>query len=158
MKISTLLIALGGIVSPLYADVQVRGGYMDNLYNYLENTSVYEEGQEEGHAFWLPEHSLSLNGEWKFFFGETPEEIPTGFFAPDYNVRKWESIAVPGNWEMFGYGNKVFRNVHAPFKANPPYVPRELCHTSEPYASTCMVQNNDAESALTLLQNESEKT
>lgn len=125
MKISTLLIALGGIVSPLYADAQVRGGYMNNLYDYLENTSVYEEGQEEGHAFWLPEHTLSLNGEWKFFFGETPEEIPTGFFAPDYNVRKWESIAVPGNWEMFGYGNKVFRNVHAPFKANPPHVPRE---------------------------------
>lgn len=45
MKISTLLIALGGIVSPLYADAQVRGDYMDNLSDYLENTGVYEEGQ-----------------------------------------------------------------------------------------------------------------
>ena len=26
---------------------------------------------------------------------------------------------------MQGYGDKLFRNVHAPFKANPPFVPKE---------------------------------
>ena len=34
-------------------------------------------------------------------------------------------IPVPSNWEMQGYGDKLFRNVHAPFKANPPFVPKE---------------------------------
>ena len=125
MRFNTLWIVLGSMLSPLFAEAQSQHGYMDRLYDYLENTSVYEEGQEEGHAFWLPEHSLSLNGQWKFFFAETPEEVPTKFFSPDYNVKRWENIEVPSNWEMHGYGNKVFRNVHAPFKANPPFVPRE---------------------------------
>ena len=125
MRFNTLWIVLGSMLSPLFAEAQSQYGYMDHLYDYLENTSVYEEGQEEGHAFWLPEHSLSLNGQWKFFFAETPEEVPTKFFSPDYNVKRWENIEVPSNWEMHGYGNKVFRNVHAPFKANPPFVPRE---------------------------------
>ena len=75
MRFNPLWIVLGSMLSSLFAEAQSQHGYMDRLYDYLENTSVYEEGQEEGHAFWLPEHSLSLNGQWKFFFAETPEEV-----------------------------------------------------------------------------------
>ena len=125
MRINYLFIVLVTMMMPLCADAQVQHGYMDHLYDYLENTSVYEEGQEEGHAYALPVHSLSLNGKWEFFFANTPEEIPNQFYNPKFNVNRWKNIEVPSNWEMQGFGDKLFRNVHAPFKANPPYVPRE---------------------------------
>ena len=120
--LSILLIVL---CLPLGLQAQVQRGYIGHLYDYLENTSVFEEGQEEGHAFYIPEKSLSLNGEWKFCFGNTPEEISSVFFLPNYNVKCWSTITVPSNWEMQGFGDKMFRNVHAPFKANPPFVPRD---------------------------------
>ena len=99
--------------------------YMEHIYDYVENTDVYEENQEEGHAFYRPEQSISLNGKWSFLFANTPEEVPHDFFLPAFKDGKWAKIDVPSNWEMKGYGDALFRNVAAPFKANPPFVPRE---------------------------------
>lgn len=99
--------------------------YMDHIYDYIENTSVFEEKQEEGHAYYLAEQNISLNGTWRFYFAETPEGIPQQFYQPSFSDSKWSKINVPSNWEMLGFGDAQFRNVPAPFKANPPYVPRE---------------------------------
>jgi len=68
---------------------------------------------------------LSLNGTWKFHYSDTPEGVPLDFFTLSYNDKKWDTINVPSNWEMQGFGDPLFRNVNPPFKANPPYVPRE---------------------------------
>lgn len=105
--------------------IEVKAQYLDHLYDYIENTSVFEEGQEEGHAYYLPDQQLSLNGNWRFFYSDTPEGIPHDFFKTEYKDSKWKTIVVPSNWEMQGYGDALFRNVAAPFKANPPFVPRE---------------------------------
>ncbi len=107
------------------SSLQVKAQYLENIYDYIENTSVFEEGQEEGHAFYLAEDHLSLNGTWQFFFANTPEQVPQNFFMPNFKDSKWGKINVPSNWEMEGYGDPQFRNVPAPFKANPPHVPRE---------------------------------
>ena len=105
--------------------LQASAQYLEHMYDYIENTSVFEEGQEEGHAYYLAPGHLSLNGPWRFLFVETPEEVPQQFFASNFKDSKWATIQVPSNWEMQGYGDPQFRNVPAPFKANPPYVPRE---------------------------------
>ena len=105
--------------------MQLNAQYLEHIYDYIENTSVFEENQEEGHAYYLDNDHLSLNGQWRFFFANTPEEVPQQFFASDFKDSKWRTISVPGNWEMEGYGDALFRNVAAPFKANPPFVPRE---------------------------------
>ena len=107
------------------SSLQVKAQYLEHIYDYIENTSVFEEGQEEGHAFYLAEDHLSLNGTWQFFFANTPEQVPQNFFMPNFKDSKWGKINVPSNWEMEGYGDPQFRNVPAPFKANPPHVPRE---------------------------------
>ena len=36
--------------------------YLDRISDYIENTSVFEENQEPGRAFHLPDQALSLNG------------------------------------------------------------------------------------------------
>ena len=114
--------------------------YLDNIYDYLENTSVYELNQEEGHVPLVPyanaaqalqnnrtkaSNYLSLNGTWKFYFANTPEGTPENFFSDEFNDRSWDTIHVPSNWEMQGFGDPLFRNVSTPFKPDPPYIPKE---------------------------------
>ena len=109
----------------LIISLQVKAQYLENIYDYIENTRVFEENQEEGHAYYVADQHLSLNGAWRFFYANTPEEIPQDFFLPGFKDSKWNKIQVPSNWEMEGYGDPLFRNVPTPFKANPPFVPRE---------------------------------
>jgi len=114
--------------------------FLSDIYSFLENTSVFELNQEDGHSPLVPYMSvdealinnkdkspayLSLNGIWKFHYAETPEGILPGFFARNFNDRSWKIISVPSNWEMQGFGDPIFRNVRTPFPPNPPYVPRE---------------------------------
>ena len=99
--------------------------FLENLSYYIDNTAVFEKGQEEGRAAHIPQKSISLNGKWKFFWCDTPAGIPDNFFEENYPDKKWGLIEVPSNWEMQGYGDKLFRNVSAPFQANPPYAPKE---------------------------------
>ena len=106
-----------------------------NVYDFIENTAVFETNQTEGHTVCIPlksvdealnlqqsksENVLSLNGKWKFHFANTPEGTPNNFFAPNFNDQKWSEITVPSNWEMQGFGDPQFRNVAHPFQSNPP--------------------------------------
>lgn len=102
-----------------------RKPYLENLSYYLENPAVFEIGQEEARAYHIPRESISLNGKWKFFWCDIPEGIPVNFFEANYPDKKWQLIDVPSNWEMKGYGDKLFRNVSTPFRADPPHVPKE---------------------------------
>lgn len=99
--------------------------YLRNLSDYIENLEVFETNQEPGRCFYMPETSLSLNGSWNFFWSSTPQGIPDTFYQPDFDDTAWDTIEVPSNWEMLGYGDKMFRNVSAPFKANVPFVPKD---------------------------------
>ena len=136
-----VLLWLVALCLPISMQAQLQRGYMGHIYDYLENTDVFEAGQEEGHSFWIPEKSLSLNGQWKFYFANTPEEIPQVFFLPNYNVKRWSNIEVPSNWEMQGFGDAMFRNTTTPFRANPPYVPRDYNPTGA-YRTTFRIPAN----------------
>lgn len=89
--------------------------FLDNIYYYIENTSIFELNQEEGRAYFMPTKNISLNGEWKFFYSETPEGVPIDFYTTRFSDKNWGAIDVPSNWEMQGYGDRLFRNVAAPF-------------------------------------------
>lgn len=99
--------------------------FLENLSYYVENPNIFEIGQEEARAYHIPHKSLSLNGKWKFFWCDTPEGIPANFYETSFSDKKWQQIDVPSNWEMQGYGDKLFRNVAAPFHANPPHPPKD---------------------------------
>ena len=114
--------------------------FLDDIYSYLDNPKIFELNQEEGHTPLVPystvaealinnrskaSNALSLNGVWKFHYSDTPEGIQPGFFRENFNDRNWDTITVPSNWEMKGFGDPLFRNVRTPFPPNPPYVPKE---------------------------------
>ncbi|MGE5428760.1 MAG: glycoside hydrolase family 2 TIM barrel-domain containing protein, partial [Methylococcaceae bacterium] len=114
--------------------------FLENLYDYIENPQMIGLNQEEGHVPLLPYASvqsaiagnsaqssgyLSLDGKWKFLYAVNPDGIQKDFYKPEFNEKGMKEINVPANWQMQGYGERIFRNVSQPFKANPPFIPRD---------------------------------
>ena len=63
---------------------------------------------------------VSLDGQWYFHWSRKPEERPADFYRENYDVSQWGKIAVPGNWQMQGYGTPIYININYPFvKARP---------------------------------------
>ena len=138
-KLFTTLLLLPAIVAALAQTAQPRA--FDDLYHFIENLDVFEYGQEESRAYYIPGHHLLLNGKWKFCYADTPQEIPANFFDEKYSDAKWATIDVPSNWEMRGFGDPLFRNVSAPFKADPPKTPRDYNPTGA-YRTTFTVPSD----------------
>ena len=65
---------------------------------------------------------VSLNGQWQFHWSPNPEERPVGFEQESYNVSGWDKIAVPGNWQMQGFGLPIYVNMRYPFHRDRPNV------------------------------------
>lgn len=68
-------------------------------------------------------HYLKLNGAWAFRWYETPEAAPAEFYNQAFDISDWDSIQVPANWQMEGYGHPMFRNITHTFPSTPPQVP-----------------------------------
>jgi beta-galactosidase len=65
---------------------------------------------------------MSLDGIWKFNWVKSPGRRPYWFFKDDYDIRDWDNIAVPSNWQMKGYDVPVYVNIGYSFKNNPPFI------------------------------------
>jgi beta-galactosidase len=106
-----------------------------------ENEQVNARNRQPAHATFVPfpdiesalrgpreasPYVLSLNGRWRFHWSPRPEERPADFFQDDYDVSGWDTIEVPSDWQMCGYGVPIYTSSQYPFKVDPPRV------TSEP--------------------------
>ena len=128
------------LVFSLQIAIAQQKPFLENLYDYIENPQMIGLNQEEGHVPLLPFANLEkafnsapeqssgyipLNGKWKFLYAINPDGINRSFFKADFNEKGMAEIIVPGNWQMQGYGEKIFRNVSQPFKVDPPHIPRD---------------------------------
>jgi beta-galactosidase/beta-glucuronidase len=52
----------------------------------------------------------SLNGKWKFHWSPNPASSPKGFYREDFGVSGWDTITVPGNWQLQGYDKPIYVN------------------------------------------------
>ncbi|MGO4771166.1 glycoside hydrolase family 2 TIM barrel-domain containing protein [Flavobacterium sp. W22_SRS_FK3] len=65
-----------------------------------------------------------LNGDWDFKFAKNLKEAPQDFYKKE--VKGWDKIEVPSNWEMKGYGMAIYKSAVYSFRpVNPPFVPQE---------------------------------
>ena len=94
-----------------------------------ENPQVMGINKEDYHVtLTLPSRKsecseiISLNGNWKFNWVGNPSERPEDFYREDFDASGWDEIAVPGNWQMQGYGIPIYTNWTYPFKKDYPYV------------------------------------
>ena len=69
---------------------------------------------------------LSLNGEWNFFYADSVQARPKDFYKEDFELNGWDTISVPSNWEMQGFGIPIYTNITYVFPKNPPFIAHEL--------------------------------
>lgn len=104
--------------------------------DYWDDLSVYQIGKVSPHADVTPTDSqwfMNLNGAWSFKYYDRAEYVHRGLergghIMPDYakqqDISSWDSIKVPGNLELQGFGIPVYVNMRNEFPSNPPYAPR----------------------------------
>ncbi|NAZ77468.1 DUF4981 domain-containing protein [Kineococcus sp. T13] len=68
--------------------------------------------------------ALSLNGRWRFRYAEHAD-APADLAQVDLDDGGWPTIAVPGHWQLQGWGAPAYTNVRYPFPVEPPHVPDE---------------------------------
>jgi beta-galactosidase len=108
-----------------------------------ENPEFVGEGKEPPHCTLLPypdvdtgrigtredsPYHLSLNGDWRFHWVRKPADRPEGIHRTDYDDSSWDSIPVPSNWQLQGFGIPIYTNVAYPFAPvdpDPPHIPHD---------------------------------
>ncbi len=81
-----------------------------------EDHKVYGTGQEKARRLSVtydtlkqaqssqtPPWQMSLNGFWHFNLSSMPQEHPKRFYENGFTVSDWDSIYVPGVWQLQGY-------------------------------------------------------
>lgn len=107
-----------------------------------ENPQVYAVNKEDARAFFYAysnsqkalefdraksERFILLNGDWKFNWVPKPADRPTDFYKNEFDASSWNTIPVPSDWNMHGYGIPIYTNVQYPWtkNPNPPFVDHE---------------------------------
>ncbi|MCJ7736856.1 MAG: beta-galactosidase, partial [Anaerolineae bacterium] len=109
--------------------------------NDWENPSIVGRNKEPGHVPLVPfgdstaARSMDrsqcpflklLNGDWRFHCAPSPASAPEDFFEPDFDISSWDTISVPGNWQLQGYDIPIYTNVQYPFPIDDlPGVPQD---------------------------------
>ncbi|MCD4710697.1 MAG: DUF4981 domain-containing protein, partial [Bacteroidales bacterium] len=87
---------------------------------------AYESQYLAGNA--TPDSSrqfLSLNGNWKFHWTASPGNRIKDFYEVDLDDSSWETIPVPANWEVEGYGHPIYLDERYPFTTTWPDAPKD---------------------------------
>ncbi len=100
---------------------------MHTHYFAYENDGLALAGCPEASA-----NYLSVNGTWKFNWVGDADQRPTGFWAAGFDDKGWDTIPVPGMWELNGFGDPIYVNAGYAwgnqFESNPPQVPVQNNH------------------------------
>lgn len=107
--------------------------------NDWENPAVLSRNREPAHAASIPYQDAQsaltgdrgesdrfrlLSGVWRFCYLPHPDSVPSSFSGEEYADDDWDSIPVPSNWQMHGYGAPNYTNVAYPYPVDPPRVPK----------------------------------
>lgn len=130
------------IISILVVSCNQYTNYADTQWEEVntppwEDPEVYEINREAPRAHFIPYATVqqarsedkwlspsvrSLNGVWKFHLAQNPAERPYWFFKNDYDIRQWNDINVPANWELEGFDYPIYTNVKYPHSRTPPII------------------------------------
>jgi len=112
--------------------------------NDWENPQVVGRNKEPAHTTAIPfadvpsalrgersdsPYFMLLNGDWRFHWSPNPGTAPEDFYREDFDDSSWDTIAVPGNWQVQGYG--VPRYLSADYAFDITHLPRVQEDTNE---------------------------
>ena len=66
-----------------------------------------------------------LSGQWKFRYYASIYDLQERFYEEGFDASGYDTIPVPGVWQMHGYDAHQYTNIRYPFPFDPPYVPQE---------------------------------
>ena len=89
--------------------------------NDWENPEVFSVGTEPARSSYVRD-GISLNGEWMFKYVHEVSGRPEGFYHKGFDFSGWDTIQVPGPWELQGFGKPIYTNITYPFEKNPPFI------------------------------------
>lgn len=107
---------------------------------YYEDLSVLHKNTMPNRAYYIPDSSrmksipedreysgrfLLLSGEWKFRYFESIYEVKEKFYEDGFSTEDFDTVAVPGMWQNYGYDCHQYTNIRYPFPMDPPYVPHK---------------------------------
>jgi beta-galactosidase len=129
-----------GLAIVLFSLSANGAGDAESARPHWNNIDVIRENTEPPRAHFMPQPDraaalqggttkdkffLSLNGDWKFHYSDSPADRPVEFFSTEFEVDDWAVIPVPSNWERHGYGYPIYINVPYAFEIDEPNVPTE---------------------------------
>ena len=127
MKRAALLFGFLGVL--LSASAQTMQEWQDPQVN--------EVNRMDDHAAFLPEEAqlINLAGAWRFRWDEHATGRPADFYKKDYDDSRWDTMPVPGLWELYGYGTPSYVGQDFGWKPyeglswkRPPIVPEQNNH------------------------------
>jgi len=68
---------------------------------------------------------LSLNGNWKFHWARSPKNRIHNYYDIPLDDSQWDTIPVPANWEVEGYGYPIYLDERYPFTTTWPNAPED---------------------------------
>ncbi|MBQ9410751.1 MAG: beta-galactosidase [Bacteroidales bacterium] len=115
------LILLAAAVLPFWQDTQVTSINAETKRTEVIYYANREDALRKG--FRESENYVNLNGIWDFKYFEDHKALPEG---AENLPTEWDSIKVPGNWEVQGYGYAYYTNIpydFCPENPQPPQLP-----------------------------------
>jgi beta-galactosidase len=89
------------------------------LFPFDTEAEAAKAGPARGRGPWY----IPLNGDWKFRYSESPNDVPEDYMNPRFKDTGWDKIDVPSCWDMRGYDYPHYTNVQMPWPNMPPTVP-----------------------------------
>lgn len=89
------------------------------------NHQVFQRNRLPARSYFIPDTSVLLNGQWDFHYAKTPSQSPSWDEIDVSKEFQWQTITVPGHWQLQGYGRPQYTNVIYPFPVDPPHVPTD---------------------------------
>lgn len=89
--------------------------------NYWRKLSVYDVNSVTRYASGFPldekgnPTSVCLDGEWNFKLVANPNEVPRGYELPEAELKDFNKIKVPSNWQIQGFGQPIYTNYMYPY-------------------------------------------
>jgi beta-galactosidase len=97
--------------------------------NRLPERSYYIPYQSEADALAFCKDASDayrlLNGDWAFSYHPRAIDVPEELFCESCDISGWDTLPVPSNWQLHGYGKPWYTNVNYPFPVDPPYLPED---------------------------------
>ena len=115
--------------------VQREGDVAMIVPRYYENLTALHDNTMPARAYYIPasvrmedlvEHRERsdrfqlLNGQWNFKYYESIYDVIEPFYEKGHDLSGFDSISVPGVWQMEGYDTHQYTNIRYPFPFDPP--------------------------------------